>query len=86
MAAAGSRNSETQGDLSVSEVGAPQKRYLTQGTTVDKKSSNTGRVGGDKRLCLCTPTEKPHGAKNGGGERGRNGGLSFVPSAVSEPR
>ena len=53
------------------------KRYGTraqifgpgQGAAAETKSSNMGGVSGDTRLCLSTPVDKPHGAKNGGGKQ-----------------
>ena len=52
--------------------------------TVEKKSSNTGRVSRDTRLCLSTLADELYGAENGGGGRGRNGGAECSQRAMLE--
>ena len=49
------------------------------GATAEEKGSQTGGVGGDTILCLSTSVDKPYGARNGGGERRRNGRAELHP-------
>ena len=85
-AAAGSRSSETEGDLFVSEVGVRQKDTeegqepfgQVKAPPQKRRAVNTGRVGGDTRLCRSTSADELHGAENGGGGRESNGGAELL--------
>ena len=53
--------------------------WSSLGATAEEKGSQTGGVGGDTILCLSTSVDKPYGARNGGGERRRNGRAELHP-------
>ena len=67
MAVAGSRSSNTEGDLLLVDGGVRREgteedqRSIGQVKAVpQQRSSNTGRVDGDTRSCLSTPADNLH--------------------------
>ena len=94
MAAAGSRSSEAEGDLFLSEVRIRRKdseedqRILcpSQGATAEKKSSDTCRVSAETQDYISAPPLTSCMEQEMTAEDEKDMEPSFVPSAVSEPR
>ena len=79
MAADGSRSSETEGDLFFCPMWEFVEKirekirdpWPSQGFVAERKSSDTGGVGEDTRICLSIPASDLYEAENGCGARGK---------------
>ena len=88
-AVSGFRSSEMDGDFLPSEVEGRSQGHGRrvnifgpgQSAAAETRSSSTGRVDGDIRLCLSTSVDKPHGAQKGRQEM-RKKWKSYAPLRV----